>query len=44
MYLGCSDLLADLGYQYIEIVNNNTTHISSVAMHVGTFDMHIFFP
>ena len=36
-------LILGLEDQWVGTLHNNLTHISSVAMHVGMVDMHIFF-
>ena len=40
MWSNYSYLIIDLLDQYMDIVHNNETHISSVSMHVGMVDMH----
>ena len=44
MRLSGDYLIFDLGYQYVEIANNNATHIYSVEIHVGMVDMHTLWP
>ena len=44
MCLSDDDIITDLGYQYVEILHNNASQISSVEIHVGTVDIHTLFP
>ena len=44
MYWSDASLIIDLVDKYVKNLQKNVTHISSVEIHVGIVDMHIFFP
>ena len=41
--VNCDDIILNLEDQYMEIVHNNTRHISNVVMHILIIDMQTFF-
>ena len=40
MFLSFVDMIPEMLDQYMVIVHKNTTHFTSVLMHVGTVDKH----
>ena len=44
MFLNFYYLILDLGYQYVDILKNNATPLSSVVINIGTVDMYTLFP
>ena len=38
MFLSHADLITELGYKYVEMIQNNAAYIYSMEMHVGTVD------
>ena len=42
--MNCADLILDLEDISVDIVHNNSTHISNVVMHILMMDIHTLLP